>query len=177
MKFKLILLIAAIYAAALSIAAFFISEQTTCRYIYLGTLLLSAVFLIILGLEDNNTLKVSWKNTLIYIMLILPGIIYGCKSGALIEQLIYYLPGIAFAAVMIIYSFKTGRGGADRDIGIVGIAAYPQTAVLALIPALLISVIATAKRNQKYPMLFPYSIVFGLLALVQISFVIGQVMI
>ena len=149
----------------------------TLKSIYICELIITAIAIIFIGLEDNKTLKVSWRNTALYFYLIIPPIASGMHSGALVEQLIYYLPGLAFAAVMIIYSFKTGRGGADRDIGILSLIPFPMITVLSLIPSLLISIIATAKRKQKYPFLFPFSIVFGVLAVTQLAMMIGQVMI
>lgn len=177
MNIKILFPISILYAIAMSTVAFIIPDNEMLRNIYCLTQFIAAVILIFLGIEDNNTLKVSWKNTAVYLFVILPGLICGCTSGILLEQLIFYLPGIAFVIVMTIYSFKTGRGGADRDIGLLSILAFPQTAVLALIPALLISVFATAKLKRKYPMLFPYSIIFGLLTLAQFSMLITKVMI
>lgn len=145
-----------------------IQNPASLKYLYITELIVSALFLITLGLEDNKTLKVSWMNTGLYVLICIPGLIAGIHSGILQSQLIYYIAGAVFAGILIIYSFWTGRGGADRDIGIISILAYPMLAVLSLIPALLISVIATARTKKKFPMLFPYSIIFGCLALVQL---------
>lgn len=155
----------------------YLQDIPTLRTVYIFELIITAIALIFLGLEDNRTLKVSWRNTALYFYLIIPPLASGMHSGALIEQLIYYLPGLAFAAVMIIYSLKTGRGGADRDIGILSLIPFPMITVSSLIPSLLVSIIATTKRKQKYPFLFPFSIVFGVLAVTQLAMMIGQVMI
>lgn len=143
-------------------------NQTALKLMYIIELIVSALCLITIGIEDNKTLHVSWKNTGIYLGLCIPGIVTGCLGGFMTGQLVFYLAGAVFAIVLIVYSFRTGRGGADRDICIISIIAYPMIAVLSLIPSLLASIIITARKKQKFPMLFPYAIVFGLLTLVQI---------
>lgn len=158
-----------IYCIVLIILTFcFLGNTDALKYLYILDLIISALFLITIGIEDNKTLHVSWRNTTQYIFVCVPGVVTGIVGGFLAGQVIYYIAGAVFALVLIIYSSKTGRGGADRDIGIISIAAFPMIAVLSLVPALIMSVIYTAKKKRKFPMLFPFSIVFGLLALVQI---------
>lgn len=143
------------------------------KSLYIIELIISAIFLIIIANEDKKTLHVSWESTGIYFMIMLPAIVSGILSGILQEQWMFYLAGAVFALIMIVYSFKTGRGGADRDISIISIIAYPFQSVLALIPALLISVIRTAKTKTKYPFLVPYAIGFILFGIVQIVLISG----
>lgn len=143
-------------------------NPTALKLMYIMELIVSALCLITIGIEDNKTLHVSWKITAIYLGLCIPGIVTGCLGGFMTGQLVFYLAGAAFAVVLIVYSIRTGRGGADRDICIISILAYPMIAVLSLVPALLTSIIVTARDGQRFPMLFPYAIVFGLLTLVQI---------
>lgn len=170
-KYYLFFAIAIAYSIVVSILGYTLEKP---GLVYLCELAVVAMFLASIGWEDFTTLKVSWKKTGLYAIICIPPVLYGIHWGYYMNQYPAwsYLVCAAFVISMIIYSLVTGRGGADRDIGFITAIAFPNLAAIPIVIALLISVMVTAIRKQKFPFLAPFAIVFIVIASLLIIYVL-----
>lgn len=154
---KIFFSILGIIAAVAIIAGIMITDTAVLKTLYKIEFICSAIVLVIIGIEDKRSLQVSWGTTAVYALVTIPAIVSGVHSGAMYGQLVYYIAGAVFGIFITIYSARTGRSGADRDICLLTILPFPAIGVLALLVSLIVSVIATAIKKKKIPLLFIYA--------------------